>query len=265
MSPEELAEKEKSEKRLAYMTKALSRFEIRQPGKPPVVAKVTKKPLLRWLNPQSSSRDGILSLYAAGGRPVAMGQFAIYEKANPVHEFHMTTEEPFELRRGKEVYWKSDKPTIRFQALEDVKAPVSKKALRTAQMRRIAAGFKLWDDHGWTKTVRQPLRLLTQPIYRYTDKQRKVTDGAVFVFALSNDPEAVLLLEAIDTEAGPAWRYAFSPVTIYKLEAKRGEEVVWTSPERRVFDRGYLTQFAGGYKPDATDQPLQDIMPAPGK
>ncbi len=179
-----------------------------------------------------------------------------------IHEFHVTSDQPFELLRDDHVMWKSEISTIEFSELEGSSPPSDKKVARTTQMRNIAREFKLWDDHGWKETVRQPLRLMPQPVFRYTDESKNVTDGAVFVYAISNDPEAVLMLEACSKGDKTWWQYAFAPVTIYALEAKRNDEVIWTSPERRVFGRGFESQFVGPYQFASDDAPLKGLLPS---
>lgn len=123
------------------------------------------------------------------------------------------------------------------------------------------AEFEVWDDHGWTRTVRQKLRLLRQPIHRYSDSSKGVVDGAVFSFALANDPEALLILEAIEDEDGIKWQYAFSPVTIYALEAHRNNQLAWSVEERRVFNRGYQGQYVGDYQMPSNAPDLKRLLP----
>ena len=257
----ELTEEQKSEARMTFMQEAVARFDMQLPAPDSVTAKGVEKPLLRWVNPHSSSRDGILTAFVADGRPAGMAQLAIYKGGNAVTEFHFTSESPFTFRRDGAQVWKSDKPTISFAKLTDARAPTDTGVRRLIQMRQIAGEFEVWDDHGWTKTVRQQLRLLPQPVYRYEDKSLNVVDGAVFVFALANDPEAVVLVEACEKDGSHWWQYACSPVSIYALEAKRKDEVVWTAPERRVFGRGYMTQYVGPYSMAPGDPDLKSILP----
>jgi hypothetical protein len=262
VEPEVDIEQVNSALRLAFLKKAVARFSVHQTGDGQAIAKPLAEPAIRWVNPLSNSRDGILSVFAAGGRPVGMAQLAIYHAGNAIHEFHITSDQPFELRRDDTVLWKSKSPTLSFDQLQGVRSPLESESQRLTQMRRIAAEFQVWDDHGWEKTVRQELRLLTQPVYRYSDSGRNVVDGAVFVFALANDPEAVLILEASETDGNRFWQYAFSPVTIYAVEAHRNGGVVWAAKERRVFNKGYITQYVGDYQMATDDPALLPIMPS---
>ena len=48
------------------------------------------------------------------------------------------------------------------------------------------------------------LRLMEQPLFRYAESTAGVVDGAIFDFAMTNDPELLLLLEARETNGKPA-------------------------------------------------------------
>lgn len=202
VAEQKLTEAEKSAQRLKFLNEAIQEFHILQSTTPPIIAKPPAIPAVRWINPQSGSRDGILSIFHAGGRPVCMAQLGIYSGGNAIHEFHVTSDSPFQLVQDDTVLWKSLAATIEFDVIAMSDAPRQSAVQRTVQMRRIAAEFEVWDDHGWSKTVRQKLRLLRQPIYRYSDAAKGVVDGAVFSFALANDPEAVLILEAKKRRTG---------------------------------------------------------------
>lgn len=257
----EMSEEEKSAKRMEFMEKAISRFHLRFPGDNEVIANVTEKPLLRWANPHSTARDGILTAFVAGGRPMGIVQMALNEGASVIHEFHLLCDRPFELRREETVMWAEKETPHEFLKLDDVEAPRDSKVQRISQMRKLAAEFEVIDNHGFRDKTRHSLRLLTQPVYRYEDEPRHIIDGAVFVFGLGNDPECVLLLEACKDGETSWWQYCLSPVTIYELEASRAGEIVWSVPEKKVFGRGYLTQFVSPYRRAPDDADLKPLMP----
>jgi hypothetical protein len=258
----EKLEAENSQKRLDFLTTAAARFELQvTTNQGTEQGRLTEKPLLRWTNPHSSAKDGVLVAYGRGGRPDALAQFAIYSETNVVHEFQTTSEKPLKMSRDGRVFWIAEEPVINFRTLEAAAAPAGSEALRTAQMRQIAESFQVFDEHGWTNPVRQPLRLLRQPTYRYRDSQAGIIDGAVFTYALATDPEANLLLEAFQGESGPQWRFAFSEMTIYALQALRNDELVWDKPDRRVFCRANVAHYVCPYRPAADDLSLKGILP----
>ena len=70
------------------------------------------------------------------------------------------------------------------------------------------------------------MRMLTQPIYRYSSAAAEVVDGAMFVFVEGTDPEAFLLFEAAGA-AEPVWRYAFARMNLVEFWGRHKNEVVW--------------------------------------
>ena len=53
----------------------------------------------------------------------------------------------------------------------------------------------------------RPLRLLTQPIYKYETAD---SGGALFAFVEGTDPEVFLMIEARTVDAGSVWHYALA-------------------------------------------------------
>ena len=71
------------------------------------------------------------------------------------------------------------------------------------QAERFAADFEIKSVKG-----KEDLRLLPQPIYRYTADKGAV-EGAVFALAYNSDPEMLVVLELTNpTGDKPAWTYA---------------------------------------------------------
>ena len=258
-------EAEKSKARLEYLVTAAGRFSVISEGINDAEAKLITPALLRWSNPHSSSRDGVLVAYSRGGRPEVLAQFVINNPDVTIHEFEPVSDRVPRLVRDSRTVWTPGNLENEFRPFDDVAAPSENPTIRTTQMRQIARRFKVFDDHGWKETVRHPLRLLTQPMLRYEDAEAGIIDGALFTFALATDPEANLLVEAYETPDGPKWRYSFSAMSIYHLQSYLDDELVWDKPDRRVFCNSSSLHFACPYRREADDISLQGMMPAPNK
>jgi hypothetical protein len=85
----------------------------------------------------------------------------------------------------------------------------------------------LFRDQSW-----QPLRMLTKPFARYGKAGARATDGALFAYVLTTDPEVYLMIEARAGKDGPEWQYAFAPMTIYSVRASWKGQAVWELPYR---------------------------------
>jgi hypothetical protein len=77
-----------------------------------------------------------------------------------------------------------------------------------------------------------PLRLMSQPLYRFADEATGLVDGALFAYTETTDPEAVLILEAIRPEGDQAslWRFTIAKMTSRPTFARRQEKNVWSAP-----------------------------------
>lgn len=238
--------KELGDKRMVFMKSALARFTI-QVGDQKEPAEVGN-PCLRWNNPISTAADGIVGVYAHnGGRPAALGQFFFNFKKKWVNEFTIIADSDVTIMRSGGEFWKPSEFVCKFTDVPQSPVPNANPALRLPQMRAIAADFSVVDHFG-DQATKQNLRLLTQPVYRYSEKG-KILDGALFIFALGTDPECCLLTEAYQDDQGTRYRYAIAPMSIYKLEVSCKDAPVW-SVERRHSGGKCRSYYANAYKPE---------------
>lgn len=252
----------KSRQRLEFMNKAAGRYDIRIGTPEGTRSDLLHEPLLRWMNPQSTARDGIMVAWSRGGRPDVVAQFAIYANGNLIHEFSSTCDDRLIMQRNGQVQWVPAGTALVFQDFENVPPPAKTELLRMTQMRKLAEKFEVMDDHGWEETVRQQLRLMSKASHRYQDASQKVIDGSVFTFVLATDPEAVVFIEAYESSTGPRWRYAFSPITVYALQASLDGQVVWDKPERRPPNGPEEHHISTRYQTETDDPPLKPLLPS---
>ncbi len=166
-----------ADQRMVFMKAALAHYSV-QLGDGKDTAKVSD-PCLRWSNPLSGEKDGVLAVFAVnGGRPAAIGQFFHNSPKNWVNEFAVIADRDATILRSDRLYWKPSEYICKFADLPDSPVPAAKPALRLTQMRKIAADFSVIDHFGWeaSEITRQNLRLLTQPVYRYAE-EGKILDG----------------------------------------------------------------------------------------
>jgi hypothetical protein len=113
-------------------------------------------------------------------------------------------------------------------------------------MRAIAADFAVTD---YFKGTKQDLRLLRQPVYRYSEKG-KILDGALFIFVLGTDPECCLLVEACQDDKDPRYRYAVAPMSIFQLEVRYKDHLVWSIEPRNATGASCRSYYAARYAPE---------------
>jgi hypothetical protein len=240
---------ELANERMKFMKTALARYTVHV-GERKEPAKVAD-PCLRWTNPLGTAVDGVIAVYAhKGGRPTALGQFFRQGRTRWVNEFTIIPESEVTIRRSGRLFWKPSEYVCKFTDLPRSPLPAAKPVLRLAQMRTIAADFSVIDYFG-PKATKQDLRLLRQPLYRYSEEKEKILDGALFVFVVATDPECCLLLEAYRDDKGSRYRYAVAPMSIYQLEVRYKDHPVWSIERRSAVGANCRSYYAGTYTPEA--------------
>jgi hypothetical protein len=191
-------------------------------------------PVLRYSNPEREigSLVGATFLWLEGTRPVAAVSFSVRRVNNAVYrECTSFSRTPLECRAGGAAAWSPKTGGLLEQRLPEAPAPAERKAPRLTQMRTFARRFTAVCYHPRTDEPTD-LRLLPQPLYRFTDDKAGVIDGALFAFVVSNDPEMFLLLEAArDGERDDAqWRFSLARMSSLKETVRLDDKEVWSVP-----------------------------------
>jgi hypothetical protein len=223
---------ELSDTRMVFMKSALGHFSI-QVGNRKQPATVLD-PCLRWsvTNGAYGLTFGVVSVYSyKGGRPAAVGKFFKNGQNRWVNQFTIVPDSDVSIQRGDREFWKPSEFVCKFADLPDSPVPAAKPALRLAQMRSIAADLKVVDHFGVNNPVKESLRLLTQPGYRYSE-EGSILDGALFFFVKDTNPECCLLIECTSSDKGSRYRYAVAPMSIFQLAASYKDKEVWSIDAR---------------------------------
>lgn len=194
------------------------------------VIELSALPALRWDSNQRGTLSGVTTLFIGAGRPEAVG--CTYTKGTKVtHEFTSLARGKLQARLSDAVVWEPTESGVKFQPIPDAEAPAENPVGRLRQMRTLSNRFesKLL---GWgaTNPIREELRLLPRPIYRYEKlPPGAIIDGAVFAFVTGVDPETLLLIEAVSSDGTAHWEYSFARRTSGELEGRLDKKVVWSA------------------------------------
>jgi hypothetical protein len=138
-------------------------------------------------------------------------------------ELHVLARPDVHAFRDGRLFLNPRQAGIAFRPLLSERMPDKTATGRTRQMRELARAFSVHRKH--PEQGEGEMRLLGQPLYRYASPSAKVLDGALFAFVEATDPEAFLLLEAVEGE-NPHWRFACARMNLVEFSARfRGEEV----------------------------------------
>src|SRR5262245_61095851 len=160
--------------------------------------RLTAEPVLHYSNAEREigSLDGLTYLWLAGERPVAAVSLSIRRvKYDVYHELTSLVDQPLVCRGGETVVWSPKTGGPLAQPIAEAPVPAEGKPQRLVQIRALARRFTANCYHPRTDEPTE-LRLLTQPLYRYSDAKAGIVDGAMSAFVVSNDPELFLVIEA---------------------------------------------------------------------
>lgn len=229
---------------------------------------VNEMPVMNWTNPARNNELGSIFVWSRDGVPFVIGTLFDYEVASTrtirtKHAFHLLADEAVAAELEEQPVWSPRPPGIQWKSADGV--PSRDANRRLLQMRTLARRFnvRLTDDKGLAET----LRLLPQPIHRYERAGAPHEEGAIFALVTATDPEALLLIESIASDAGLSWRYAFARFHFAVLTADLDGERVWTVDaeydqrqnklgDRAFQNRVYTTMLAG-------ERPLSEPPAAP--
>lgn len=102
--------------------------------------------------------------------------------------------------------WSPAGTLFEFKPIPKSPAPAETPQLRLRQLREAARRFAAHEE---VKNERCELRLLPNPVDRYSPSKDDRADGAIFLFTFGTNPEIVLLIES----DGKQWRYAAGRMT----------------------------------------------------
>ena len=214
-----------SEERIAEHVKAL---QMRLAETDEKIA-IVEQPLLRHNDPARAHDKGTLWAWGTSGRPIAFAEVWHETRGTGywLHALTISSKNLVVLDSGTERLWTPERSDFELSPVPKVDPPAESKAARLRQLREIARRFtahQFWDPDN----SRFELRLLAQPVHRYSDPERGIIDGAVFILANGTNPEIILLLEATQVEeSAPSWSYALVRTSSAELHVEFDGVEVW--------------------------------------
>lgn len=188
---------------------------------------LVEEPVLRWGNSIRGGTNGGTFLWTAQGAPIATCCIWWSDPRTICLAFGSLSTKSIRAEKQGRTIWHSTKPGLEYHDVPGAAAVAGSAAARLTQLRNIAREFKAVLVYGDQGT--EDLRLLPQPLYRYSGDDAAVADGAVFAFATGTDPELILQIEAVAGDDDRLrWRYAATRRTSGALRLSHKDNVVWT-------------------------------------
>jgi hypothetical protein len=148
--------------------------------------KLEPEPVLRWLLQLDRRFYSDVYVWTHEGRPEVVAAITnVYGARRAMEtEIHsLSTGLPLMSHDGN-VVWEPERPGVEPKAIPGAPKPDATAVARLRQMRTLAAQFSVIAQYG---DMKEQLRLLTTPLYRYASEKQGVTDGALFAFARGTD------------------------------------------------------------------------------
>ena len=204
--------------------------------------KMREKPAFTWTSADVGSfSSGDVFIWEQHGRPevvACIGSSPSHLGAafrNYFQEYHVLGDRTLQPAMLKTLGRWSPQGGVKLKPVTANRKPSSSARLRLGQMRQIAGSdfncFMTYDG----KQEEEPLRLMSQPFYRYDGEilareGSEVIDGALFAFISSagTDPELILLLECHREKNESRWMYAPIRFTHRKLRLDHRAKKVWS-------------------------------------
>lgn len=190
----------------------------------------TAKPVFRYTDPARGYVAAAVWKLGDKGRPRALITTELYRlffgKPRIVYEHLSLTKTPFSAMGG-DIRWAPEGTAFEFKPIPGAEAPEKTPQRRLLQMRAIAKRFA---GDEVVRNERCELRLLPQPVDRYTPSATENADGGMFLLTYGTNPEAVLLIES----DGMAWNFAAGRLSgSSKLVLTIDGETAWEGPPHK--------------------------------
>jgi len=223
---------EKAAHRARLQELAASFRVLAVPGKPESQVELASEPVLRYSDSTRQTLESALWIFGRQGRPTAILAIEYYpnRRAGPswLYEVASLSTERIAAERGDNLAWSAKQPGLVLKPLADAPPPAARPAQRLAQMKTLRASFTAY-EHAVIEG-RVELRPLASPLYRYSESERGITDGAIFSFANGTNPEVLLVLEAHEAGGNTGWQFGIVQLT--------GGAIVVQQDGKDIFERG---------------------------
>lgn len=196
------------------------------------VAELKPEPILRYTDPQRAFPDAALWIWTIDGRPAGFSKLERLGTGNNLswqYCLSATSDEKLTVRWPEGVAWRPRKAAFKFQTLESDQAVQKSAPLRLVQLRNLARRFRASTIDRESNS--EEMRMLAQPIFRYSNLDQKLIDGAVFgLVSNGTNPDALLLIQTRESEKenAAAWEYGCLALT--------GDRVSFQLDDKSVFE-----------------------------
>jgi hypothetical protein len=197
-------------------------------------AMLVEKPIFRYSDQPRRFIDATMWAWTEGGRPVAFQKIEAIEfgdEAMPAARWQYCLASL--SQRNITVNWtgrefRTEKPGVEFRPLEGAPAVASGAAQRKRQARELARSFSARIVTDRANNTDQEMRLLTTPLFEYSEPRSKEFLGAVYGLSTNGtNPDLLIVIEGRGSEGKLAWNFAPARMTTGGVTLKWRDKKVW--------------------------------------
>ena len=255
--PREFTQREREEHLGQMKEVAASIRLLSKPEQADSEVKLVDKPILRYSDDTRLLHESSLWIWSSGGRPSAVLAVEYYpkDKRGPrwLYEIASLSAERITAQHETDLKWTAKEPGMKLKAIERADLPAEKAPRRLAQMKALQRRFTAHETAAIGGRIE--LRPLSSPLFRYSDEDAGIADGAIFAFANGTNPEVLLVLEAeARKDAAAVWNYSLFQMTGAAISVELDGNEIWQREEadppavRDSYVNGWITTQAGGGK-----------------
>jgi hypothetical protein len=198
--------------------------------------KLVPQPVFRYDDQPRRFIDATMWVWTDGGRPVA------FEKVEAmIHRdtgeaqwgycFTSVSEDQVAIHWNETRDYHTTQAGTEFKPLEGAPEVFAKESQRKRQARDLAKGFAARVVIDPKNNTTQEMRLLTTPIYEYTDEKTKEYSGSVFALSTNGtNPDLLVLLEPREGGGKLQWQIAPARMTSGGVTLNYRDKKVWDCP-----------------------------------
>ncbi len=234
--PDKTEDQPNREAQLTGMRRIAEGVKVTVTDDEPHEAERIAEPLFRYNDPARDFSDGSIWGYGKKGRPAAILSVSLHPNEGTLgwlYEFNSLSSRPVQAKIPGMPNWSTRADGLEFKSLPDAPAPAAKEAGRNRQFRELSSkfvGFESFRKPSDAKAQRYELRLIPRPIYRYSDPDAGLVDGAFFLMTYGTNPEIVLAIEVVRDAEKPVWKYALTRISYAEVHVDFDGREVWTQP-----------------------------------
>jgi hypothetical protein len=191
--------------------------------------KLVEKPILRYSDNTRRTHESSLWIWSAGGRPSAVLAVEYYpnepDRPRWLYEIASSSTERIAAYREPELRWTATEPGLNLQEFKGVDPPAEKPVRRLTQMKELHRRFTAHERGSIDGRIE--LRPLSSPLFRYSDAEAGILDGAIFAFVNGTNPEALVVLEAHTKESASTWHFGLLQMTGEPVAVELDGKEVW--------------------------------------